>query len=139
MSCGKIPLDIAADHAALLAFEVAEQRDRVAAVDVDLPETAEGGVIDAVTVDIDLIHAACRLIAELVARKVEDLEPLIAVLLVQRLQSLILGRETAVGRGVDDQQHLAAIVRHRDIPSLGVFYLVFINGHCESTSLWFLK
>jgi hypothetical protein len=52
--------------------------------------------------------SAGLLMAELVARKAEDLERLIGETAVQRLQPGVLAGEAAFGRRVDDQQGLTA-------------------------------
>src|SRR5205814_6812833 len=62
---------------------------------------AEGG---------NLLRRARFLLAEVVAREPEDRKPLVLQLAVQRLETFVLRRVSAIARHVDDQRHLAAEV-----------------------------
>src|SRR5690606_22625607 len=53
------------------------------------------------------------LLAELVAGEPEHHQPAFAVLAPQLLQAGVLRREAALGSDVDDQQHLARVLRQR--------------------------
>ena len=60
---------------------------------------------------VNFLNRARSLLSELVAGEVKNLQPLDAVLLIQGLQFLVLGRESAAGGGVHDKQHLTLVVR----------------------------
>src|SRR4051812_1784275 len=106
---GEVPLDRVSEDAALLLAQPGEQGVRIVAVDVDLLEHREAHAVVALAEGADLLVAARVLAAELVAREAEDHEALVGVLLVQLLQTLELGRETALRGGVDDERHLARV------------------------------
>ena len=97
-----------AEQARRLVLQPLEQRIGVGAVDVDLGEHRKGDVVGQRAEIRDLGRVARLLRAELVAGKAEHLEAARAIFAVQRLQPLVLRREAAFRRGVDDQQHLAA-------------------------------
>src|SRR3546814_4436639 len=61
----------------------------------------------------DVCSSDLLLRAELVARESQYLEPAILVIAVKLLEPLILRGEAAFRCGVDDQQHLTAIVGER--------------------------
>ena len=70
---------------------------------------------------LDLVVGAGLLGAELVAGEADDLE-VVRVLpldvLVQLLEPAVLGREAALGRGVDDEHDLARVVGQRLLVAL---------------------
>ena len=70
---------------------------------------------------LDLVVGAGLLGAELVAGEADDLE-VVRVLpldvLVQLLEPAVLGREAALGRGVDDEHDLARVVTQRLLVAL---------------------
>ena len=64
---------------------------------------------------MNLRIGAGRLVPELVAGEVEDLEAVVAVLRVHLLEFLVLGREAAAGRGVHDEEDLAPVIAEGDL------------------------
>ena len=106
----EVPLDPVAEQAALLALEPREERVGVGAVDVDLGEHREGDAVVDLAELLDLGLGAGLLAPELVAGEAEDDEALVAQLLVERLQPLVLGREAARAGGVDDEDDLAGVL-----------------------------
>src|SRR5688572_16564901 len=83
-----------------------EQRMRMAAVDIDLGEHRKRHVILALAELFDLFGVARLLPAELVAGKAEHRKAARRQFALQLLQALVLRREPAGARGVDDQEHL---------------------------------
>src|SRR5579871_2520044 len=111
---GEVPLDgLCAEQSRLFVLEVPPQRVGVAAIHFDLLEHRKGDAVVLRTERADVCRRARLLAAELVAREAKDREPLVLIRLVEILQPGILRRESALARGVDDQQHLAVIVRER--------------------------
>ena len=109
---GEVPLDrLGAEQSGLRLLQVLVERRRVLAVDVDLGEQRKRDAVVDLAERLDLLLAAGLLRAELVAGKAEDLEPLAVQLLVERLEPLVLRRESALARRVDDQQRLALVLR----------------------------
>ena len=64
---------------------------------------------------MNLFVGSLRLLAELVAREIENLKPSVLELLVDALQLLILRRESAGRGGVDNQKNLSLVIRKRNI------------------------
>ena len=58
------------------------------------------------------------LVRELVAREIEDLEPLVTMSRVHALKVLILRGETTSCRRVDDEEHLALILLQGNIVAI---------------------
>src|SRR6476660_376987 len=83
-----------------------EQRMRVAAIDVDLGEHRKRHVILGFAERLDLLGVARLLRAELVAGEAEHRKAARPKLALQLLEALVLRREPAGARGVDDQEHL---------------------------------
>src|SRR5260370_36802396 len=79
---------------------------RVIAVDIDLGKHRKSDGVVAGAELFDLRGVAGLLAAELVARKSENRKAPQAKRLMQRLEALVLRRESASARGVDDQQDL---------------------------------
>src|SRR3546814_13524986 len=73
----------------------------------------EADIIGQRTEILDFLGIPRLLRAELVARESEDFEPAILIVAIQLLQPLILRGKAAFRCGIDDQQHLAAIVGQR--------------------------
>ena len=69
-----------------------------------------GGFVVEDAESVDFFFGTGGLLAELVAREVQQLETATLEPRVHRLQSLVLRRESAACRRVDDQQYLARIV-----------------------------
>jgi len=86
------------------------ERVRLRAVDVDLAEHRKADAVVHLAELADFVRAAGLLRTELVAGKAENGEALGMKLLVELLQPLILRREPAFARGVDDEKNLAAII-----------------------------
>ena len=59
---------------------------------------------------MNLIIRTGSLTSELVARNVENLQPLIMIVFIQLLNRRVLRRETAAGRGVNDQDDFSLVV-----------------------------
>src|SRR6185312_4228838 len=112
---GEVPFDAAAEQAGLLVLQISVERVRIGPVDVDLGEHREADAVIYLAELADLVLAARLLVAKLVAREAEHGEALGVKLFVELLQPLILRREPAFARGVDDEQHLSAIVAERDV------------------------
>ncbi len=92
-----------------LRAQVLVQRVCVVAVDLELGVHREGDVVVDAAELLDLGVVARLLVAELVAREADDLQALVLVGAVQRLEALVLRREAALARHVDDQQQLALV------------------------------
>src|SRR5437870_5470095 len=107
---GEIPLDrLGAEQPRLFLFEVLVQRRRGIAVDVDLGEHRKRHAVIDLAERLDLLLIAGLLRAELIARKAEHFEAAIVHLLVDRFETLVLRRESALARGVDDEQDLVLV------------------------------
>src|SRR6185437_3080721 len=107
---GEIPLDrFRAQHARCSVLHELVQRVRVRAIDVNLGEQRKCHVVFRAAEVPDRVSIARLLMPELVAGKAQHLESPGLVRAVQRFQSLVLRRESALRGDVDDQQHLAAI------------------------------
>src|SRR6266545_4217298 len=83
-----------------------EQRMRMAAVDVDLGEHRKRHVIFGFAECLDLFGIARLLPTELVAGKAKHGKAARRQFALQLLEALVLRREPAGARGVDDQEHL---------------------------------
>lgn len=102
----KVPLDpLHAQEARLLVLEPLEHGLGLVAVDVDLAHDGEGDAVVELAEALDLVVGGGLLAGELVAGEAED-DELVGVglveALVQLLQAGVLGREAALGGGVDD-------------------------------------
>ena len=80
---------------------------------------------------MDLLVGAGSLIAELVAGDVDDLQSLVVILLVHLFEGLVVGREAAAGRGVDDEKDLALELGEGDLGSVGLREGVVVNAHVD--------
>src|SRR6478752_5055105 len=103
----EVPLHQAGQDSRLEFRELGVERVLVLTPDVGLDRQREGHPEIALAKLGNLGVAAGLLPGELVARDAEDLEALAAELVVQRLETSVLGRETALGRHVDPQNHFA--------------------------------
>ena len=86
---------------------------RAVALDVDLAGQREVDIEprDAKIGDLGLCP---RLLAgELIAGHAQDHQPSVAVVRVELFQSIVLGRQAAFGRRIDDQNHLVLELRQR--------------------------
>ena len=77
---------------------------------------------------MDGLVGAGSLLPELVAGEVQYLETLCMIGLVELLQLLILGRETALRGSVHDEQHLVGILLDGYIFTFSVFDSEFVNS-----------
>ena len=82
----------------------------IRSVHLDFVELRELDVEVGRTELMNLLNRARSLLSELVAREVQNLQPLATVFLLQCLQFLVLGCESAAGGGVHDEQHLTLVV-----------------------------
>src|SRR6185295_10218427 len=111
----EIPFDRGAEQAEFFVRQMTVQRMGLAAIDVDLGEHREGHGILRFAELRNLRSVTGFLRAELVAGKTEHGKAAVRILLMQLLQTLVLRRETAGARGVDDQEHLALEALERDL------------------------
>src|SRR5262249_53193286 len=109
----KVPLDrLGAENPRLLRFEVFAERVRIHAVYVDLCEHREGDAVVTGAESLDLYFATRLLLPELITGETEHRESTVLKFVVERLQPLVLRRETALARDIDDEQRLATVVAH---------------------------
>src|ERR1017187_4879841 len=106
---GEVPLDGVTEDAALLALEKLVQRMSAVAVHFDFGEQGKVNAIVKLAKRLDVVVVAGLLVAELVAGKAEDFESEVVIFRVNLLQALVLGRESALAGGVDDEQDLALV------------------------------
>src|SRR4051812_15093919 len=112
---GEIPFDRGAEQTGSRIRQIPEQRMRVVTVDVDFCKHRKGYGIVARSELLDLGRIAGLLITELIAGESEHRETARRKLAMQCLETLVLRREPAGARGVDDQQHLALELLQRDL------------------------
>src|SRR4029077_7222521 len=111
-------------------LEIFVERMGALAVDVDLGEHRKADAVVHFAELADLALAARLLVAKLVAGKAQHLEAAAVERFVQLLEALILRREPALARRVDDQHHLAAIIAERDVLALQSLRVKIVNaGH----------
>ena len=72
--------------------------------------------------------SAWSLLSKLVARKIENLEALLVICLIELFQLLILRGEATLGSCVNDEQHLVGVLFQGNILSLSVLNGEFVNG-----------
>ena len=126
---GEIPLHgLAAEQAGGLLLEPVEQRLGLRAVDVDLAHHRKIHAVVQAAKPGNFFVAASVLVAKLVARKTQHHQPLVGVLCVQFLQTGKLWRKAAGTGGVDDQQHLAPVLREWIGVALDVGDLKVVSG-----------
>ena len=95
---------------ALLCLKIGVEGRLVCAIYLDLLELGECRAI------VELAELRClgialrRLVAKLVTREVEDGEATLRKTLVDSLQVIVLGRKTALARGVHHKQNLTLVV-----------------------------
>ena len=78
---------------------------------------------------MNFIVAARRLMSELVAREIKNLEALLFVLAVQILKSLVLRCKSTAGCRVHDHQYFSLIICQINFFTQSVFYFEIINIH----------
>jgi len=108
----KIPLDGAADRLGE-GRQVRVYRMCIGAEHADLGEHRELDAVVRLAESSDLAVVAGFLLAEVVGRKAEHVELVFAVALVEGLQAGVLRGVAALTGRVDDEEHLAAVVRER--------------------------
>ena len=78
----------------------------------------------------NLLIGAGLLVRKLVARETDDYKTLVLILLVEGLEAVVLGSETALGGGVDNQEDLALVLAEIHLGALVVQGLEVIDrGH----------
>src|SRR6185312_2019210 len=87
---------------------------RAVAVDVDLGEQRKRHAVVELAETRDFLFVAGLLRAELVAGEAQHLEALAMEFFVEGLETLVLRREAALARRVDDQHDLVAIAVELD-------------------------
>jgi len=85
---------------------------RIHAVHVDLCEHREGDAVVTGAKPLDLCFAPRLLLPELITGETEQHKTLVLEFVVERLQPLVLRRETALARDIDDEQRLTTVVAH---------------------------
>src|ERR1700691_2453147 len=110
---GEVPFDRRAEQSGFFALEILIQRMRAAAIDFDLGKHRKAdGIIGRAELS-DLRGVARFLLPELVAWQAEHRKAARTKRALQRLEALILWRESAGARGVDDQENLTFIALQR--------------------------
>ena len=95
----EVPFDtLSPEQSWSLTSQFLEERMRLGAIDVDLGVHRKPNAVVELAEFADLVRAARFLFAELIAREAENREPLWEIGLVELLQSLVLGRESASTR-----------------------------------------
>lgn len=108
----KVPLDtLETQQTGLLVLEVGVDGVGVSTIDIDLLENGEGDAVVELAEGLNLILGTRLLVGKLVAGEAKNHEALGAVLLVELLESLVLGSETALGSNVDNENNLALELR----------------------------
>src|SRR5207237_1227622 len=109
----EVPLDrLGTQNAGLLRLEVFVERVRIHAVHFDLCEHREGDAIVTGAEPLDLCFAVRLLMPELITGETEHHKTPVPEFVIERLQPLVLRRETALARDIDDEQRLAMVVAH---------------------------
>jgi hypothetical protein len=112
------------------------QRTVGLAVDLDLLAEREGDAVGGGAELGDLVGAAGLLAHELVAREPDHGEALVGVLLVDLLQLLVLGGETALGGDVDEQRGLPLERREVEVRPVERGDRGFVDGHSFLRGPW---
>ena len=87
---------------------------------------------------MDLFIGTRCLIAELVAREVQDLQTVLLMRFIKILKRVVLRREAAACRGIDNEKDLALLVCHGNFRSILCFECVIVNAHDSSPFRIFL-
>src|SRR5207247_9552362 len=111
------------------------ERVRRRTVDVDLSEHRKGHAVVSLAEGADLALRTGLLPPELVAREAEHLEASGMKPLEEAFQTFVLRRETALARGIHDEQHLTAELAQRARLAVERGRLEVVgrrhgNGHC---------
>src|SRR6266545_4417925 len=116
----EIPLDVSR-KGRLLAGQGGVERVLFGTLDVQLGKQREGHVVFLRTKLLYLPGCARFLRAKIVARKTQHREAFGFVFAVNGFQRLILRRQTAMRRHVDDQQHFPLVLLQRRVLVVDVF------------------
>lgn len=100
----KVPLDIAGEILVLGAGELSKEGVFVVASDGDFGEEGEIDIVFRVAEDFDFFVGAGFLSAEVIGGKCEDCEVFVAVYILEGDEGVVLGRGTALGCGIDDEE-----------------------------------
>ena len=113
------------------ALEPCIKRCGILTIDIDLVHLREGDAVVAGAESVDFLKGAWCLLAKLVAGEVEDFQPTVVEIGVERLQLLILRCEATLGGSVDNQQHLTGIIcqRHSVAHAIDNAELINVVGH----------
>src|SRR6185503_5448269 len=93
---------------------------RACAVDVDLREQRKRDIVVQRAEFLDLRFVAGLLMPELIAREAEHRETVVAPLAPQGFEALVLWREAALRRDVDDQERPAFELAQRALVAVDV-------------------
>ena len=110
---GKIPFDSVGEEATCLRFEILEYRICFTAVHLNLVHDGEGDTIVELAGGFGITARARFLTSKLIAREAQYHQPLVFVLLVELFEFGKLRGESAFAGCVDDEQHLAFVLRER--------------------------
>lgn len=125
---GEIPTDVATDKAGKLFAQVLEERVAFGTVDSNLGKHGETDTIVDEASLLYFLRSTGFLAAKLVAGEAEYFQPLVAVFLIKRLQTLVLGSESALAGSVDNEDDFAGIAGKIDELSLETFGLELMEG-----------
>ena len=95
------------------ADQLGVDRMTVIAIHVNLLEHREANAVRGRAELLDLLGRTRLLTHELIAGKTHHAETSVGVLAVQRFESLVLRRQTTLGRDVDDEHGAIAVGRQR--------------------------
>ena len=113
---GEVPGD--SSGRAPLTFQPDIEGIGILSVHFDLRELGERRVVVERAEGVDVLGAAGGLPGELVAGEVEYREAAVPVPLIQRLESFVLGGESASCRGVDHEKNLAPPLVQLPLPAV---------------------
>ena len=110
---GKVPLNrLDAENARLLSREPSEQWMALGSLDGYLLEHRKRDAERRLTEHANIVVNRRLLTTEVVTRKTKHHKSLVLELLVERFKAFVLWRVPALAGGVDDEEGVAAIVRH---------------------------
>lgn len=110
---GEIPFDSVGEEATCLRFKILENGICFTAVHLNLVHDGEGDTIVELAGGFGITARARFLTSKLIAREAENHQPLVFVLLVELFEFGKLGGESTFASRVDDEQHLAFVLRER--------------------------
>jgi len=116
---GEVPLNPPeAKQPRLASLEKLVQRVGGGAVNIDFGEHRKADTVIAFTKPSNFIPGTWFLLAELVAGETKNLQSAMPVGAIQFFQARVLGRESALTCGVDDEKHAAAELGQAEIVPL---------------------